>query len=154
MPTVSLSFDSPPERVWEVLAQPRHYASWVVGSHAIQDHDASWPAAGATFSHTQGRPPLALSDTTTVLRSEPPTRLELEVRARPLLIAHVTLTAAPERGGSRVVMEEEPVAGWLERPLRLRLAAALVRARNLESLRRLKRLAEGGEDTRAATGAG
>ena len=35
-----------PSRVFEVLADPRSYAYWVVGAHKIRDADDGWPAVG------------------------------------------------------------------------------------------------------------
>ena len=120
MPSVSMHFDHPPERTWEVLSEPRAYGFWVTGAHGVHESDPSWPAAGATFRHTQGVRPLLISDTTTVLRSEPPRRIELEARVRPLLVARVIVTIEPEGDGSRVVMEEHATG----RPARAPDAAA------------------------------
>lgn len=138
MPTVTFEFPTPPERTFELLSEPRRYGSWVVGAHEIEKADASWPAPGATFQHTQGIPPLTLRDTTTVLESDPPRHLRLEARARPLLVAHVDLRLEPWAGGTRVVMEEIPVSGLLAPVLRLSPLHPFLQARNLESLRRLR----------------
>ncbi len=142
MPSVSMHFDHPPERTWEVLSEPRAYGFWVTGAHGVHESDPSWPAAGATFRHTQGIRPLLISDTTTVLRSDPPRRIELEARVRPLLIARVIVTIEPEGDGSRVVMEEQATGGLLAPLMRLPGAGAIIRARNTESLRRLRKLAD------------
>jgi uncharacterized protein YndB with AHSA1/START domain len=137
-----MHFDAPPEKAWEVLSEPREYGFWVTGAHGVHEADENWPATGATFSHTQGIPPLVINDTTSVVRSEPPRLLELEARVRPLLIAHVLVTVEPEAGGSRVTMDEWSTGGWLAPLTRLPGAGALIRARNKESLRRLRRRAE------------
>ena len=137
-----MRFDVPPARAFEVLSQPRSYAFWVTGVSEIEDHDLSWPAPGARLRHSEGVGPLRLRDTTRVLRSEPPLRLELESRARPLLVARVTLSLQPEDGGTRVRMDEVPTGGLLELPMRLPPFTQLTRVRNRESLRRLRRLAE------------
>jgi hypothetical protein len=61
------------------------------------------------------------------------------------------LTIAPEPGGCLVTMEETAVGGLLAPLLRLPPTGALVRARNVESLRRLRSLAESdGREARAA----
>jgi uncharacterized protein YndB with AHSA1/START domain len=138
MPAVSMHFDVPPERVWEVLAEPRSYASWVPGTHRVGEVVGRWPERGATFRHTQGLPPLALSDTTTVLAADPPRRLELEARVRPLLVARVVVTVAPEPGGCEVTVDEFPVGGMLELPLRLLPSGPFLRLRVLEMVRRLR----------------
>jgi hypothetical protein len=141
MPAVSLHFDVPPEGVWEVLAEPRSYAVWVPGTHKVGDVEGTWPERGAMFRHTQGLPPLALSDTTTVLAADPPRRLELEARVRPFLVVRVVVNVAAEPGGCEVTIDEIPVGGVLELPLRLLPSGPFVRLRNLELLRRLRSLA-------------
>jgi uncharacterized protein YndB with AHSA1/START domain len=150
MPHAELHLDVPPEYAFAVLSQPRHYGFWVTGARAVHEYDPDWPAVGATFRHSQGRWPLVISDTTTVLASEPPGRLELEARVRPLLVAHVTLTIAPEPGGCRVRMEEAHTGGVLAPVLALPPWPALLARRNLESLRRLRWLAETAGDRLAA----
>src|SRR5689334_23319804 len=113
MPPVSMHFDVPPERTWEVLSAPREYGFWVTGARDVHEADGNWPEAGATFRHTQGVRPLVITDTTSVLRSDPPRRIELEARVRPLLIARVTVGVEPEGGGSHVTMEERATGGLL-----------------------------------------
>ena len=140
MPAVSRHFDVPPERVWDVLSEPRSYAAWVPGTHAVGEVEGRWPERGATFRHTQGLPPLALSDTTTVVAADPPRRLELDARVRPFLVARVVVSISPEPGGSEVTIDEIPTGGLLELPLRLLPAGPFVRLRNLELLRRLRTL--------------
>jgi hypothetical protein len=142
MPPVSTHFDAPPERTWEVLSEPREYGFWVTGARGVHEADSNWPASGASFRHTQGISPLVITDTTSVLRSEPPRLLELEARVRPLLVARVLLTIEPDGDGSRVTMDERSTGGLLAPLMRLPGAGALIRARNKESLRRLRRSAE------------
>jgi uncharacterized protein YndB with AHSA1/START domain len=150
MTTVSMHFDAPPERVWQALSEPRAYGFWVTGAHTVHESDGSWPQTGATFGHRQGVPPLTISDTTTVRASDPPRHLELEARVRPLLIARVVVDIAPEAGGSRVTMQEEAVGGLVAPLVRLPPGRALIRARNLESLRRLRQLAQSDGDEQRA----
>jgi uncharacterized protein YndB with AHSA1/START domain len=137
--------DASPDAVFDVLADPRSYARWVVGSKQVRAADRDWPAAGATFDHSVGVGPLVLHDGTSVRASERPGRLELLVRARPFTQAVVTLRLHGETGGTRVEMDEHPV----DRRSRLLffnpLTEPLLRLRNAESLRRLKALAEGSE---------
>jgi uncharacterized protein YndB with AHSA1/START domain len=142
MPRASIHFDVPPERAWEVLSEPRRYGAWVVGAREVHDADARWPERGAAFRHSQGVPPLLITDDTVVVASEPPRRLELEARVRPLLVARVVITIEPEPGGCEVTLDEEPVGGWLELPLRLPTSHVVSLVRNHESLRRLRSLAE------------
>jgi uncharacterized protein YndB with AHSA1/START domain len=140
-----ITVDAPPEAVFDVLSDPRSYARWVVGSRKIRAADPEWPAAGATFDHAVGIGPLAIRDSSTVRASEPPHRLELLVRVRPLTVAIVTLTLHRVLGDrTRVEMVERP-ADLRTRLLFNPLTDPLIRLRNKESLRRLKALAEGDE---------
>lgn len=131
-----------PETVFSVLSDPSAYEDWVVGASDIRDADETWPAEGATFHHTQFVPRVGLRDTTTVLECTPPKRLVLCVRARPLVIAEVELEMHQTVSGStEITMIETPVGGLggkLDNPL----IHKSLRARNAESLRRLKNLAE------------
>ncbi len=138
-----MHFDVPPERAFEVLSQPRRYAFWVTGAREVNEADPEWPAPGSSFRHTQGIKPLLISDTTTVLAADPPHLLELEARVRPLLVARILLRLEDEDGGTRVTMDEQPTGGLLRLPLRVPPSPQIVRARNLEALRRLRLLAEG-----------
>jgi uncharacterized protein YndB with AHSA1/START domain len=137
-----MHFDASPERTWEALSEPHSYGFWVTGAHGVHASEGDWPATGATFRHSQGVPPLVISDTTTVLHSEPPRRLELEARVRPLVVALVMLTIQREDNGCCVTMEERPTGGLLAPFMRLPGAGTLIRIRNLESLRRLRAIAE------------
>jgi uncharacterized protein YndB with AHSA1/START domain len=135
-----LVVDAPPEAVWGVLADPPTYQDWVVGNKAVRDHDRSWPVSGTEFHHTVGFGPLAVKDKTVALRAEPPHRLEMNVRVLPVGHGIVTFVLEPAGAGTRVVMEEQPAAGlvrWL-----WPVFVPLVKLRNAETLRRLKRCAE------------
>jgi uncharacterized protein YndB with AHSA1/START domain len=136
--------DAPPDAVFAVLADPRSFARWVVGSRKIRAADPDWPAAGTTFDHAVGIGPLALADSTTVRAADRPHRLELLVRARPLTQAVVTLRMHGEGEGTRVELDERPadLRSWI---FLNPLTDPLVRLRNRESLRRLKALAQGDE---------
>ncbi len=146
-----MHFDVTPEEAFDVLSQPRRYAFWVTGANAVEDADAEWPEPGTEFRHKQGLWPLHIRDTTQVLGAERPRRLELEARVRPLLVARVTLTLSAEDGGTRVRMEEVPTGGLLRAVLRRPPFPRIIRARNVESLRRLKAVAEGHPAAEAAT---
>ena len=130
------------ERVFAVLADGRLYGHWVVGSRAIRDVEADWPAEGTRLHHTVGIGPLTLKDHTRVEEADPPRRLKLRARARPLGTALVTIELHPDPLGTRVVMIEEP-GDPLSRVLFAPPLRPLLRRRNGASLRRLKDLAEG-----------
>lgn len=139
----TMPFRSAPEGVFEVLADGRRYADWVVGAKRVRAVDESWPAPGSRFHHEFGVGPLTIKDSSTMVSMDPPRQVVLEVRAFPAGKARVTITITPrDGGGSEVLMEEVPTGGpaktidsW---PLR-----RLTMLRNIESLKRLRRLADG-----------
>lgn len=143
MATAHEQIDASPEQVFGVLADARTYADWVVGSDVIRAVDGHWPALGSRFYHKVGVWPLKIRDHTEVLEVDPPHRLVIHARARPAGTVKVGFLLAPWEGGTHVTMIE--VAG--DRLSRLAinpLTDGLVHARNVESLRRLKRIAETG----------
>jgi uncharacterized protein YndB with AHSA1/START domain len=130
----------PPQAVWDALADPGGYGYWVVGSKEIRDADPDWPAAGSRFHHTIGMGPLTLDDHTEALEAEPPQRLKLRAKGRPLGTATVTLEMIPDDDGTTVRMTENP--DGLTAILSLNpLVHVLTKVRNAESLMRLEELA-------------
>ncbi len=130
----------PPETVWEALADADAYGYWVVGSKSIRDADPNWPEPGSRFHHTVGMGPLELSDHTESLEAEPPRRLKIRAKGRPIGTATVTLELIPKDDGTVVRMTENPDGVY--RPLRLVPPLHLFSAlRNAESLMRLEELA-------------
>ena len=141
MPITTMDFQCSPEAAFAVLSDPESYGHWVVGAADIRDADPAWPAPGSRFHHTQGVRFLGLKDTTSVVDAEPPRRLVLEVRARPLLIAEVTLELTPNGSGTRATMSERPLSGLIARIYNPAIDRAIA-ARNVVSMQRLKRLCE------------
>lgn len=141
-----IHIDTPPERVFSVLADWRSYGGWVVGSRFIRGADPGFPAVGTRFHHQVGVGPLHLNDHTEVLEVDQPRKLILHAKARPFFgTAIVDLTLEPRDGGTHVVMREDPgdkVSAFIFTPL----THLLVRGRNVESLERLKELAESRPD--------
>ena len=137
-----IHIDRPPERVFAVLADYRGYGDWVVGSRFMRGADPGFPAAGTRFHHQVGVGPLHLNDHTRVIEIDPPRRLVLRAKARPLFgTAVVDLRLEPRDGGTHVTMREDPgdpLTAIVFQPL----THLLVRGRNVKSLRRLKDLAE------------
>ena len=130
-----------PERVFEVLMDTENYGYWVVGSKYVRDTDDNWPAVGSRFHHTVGFGPFTVDDHTRIEAIERNRMLKLRAKARPLGTALVTMELEPADGGTRVVMTEDPadpLTSFVFNPL----THLLVRGRNVESLRRLKDLAE------------
>jgi uncharacterized protein YndB with AHSA1/START domain len=143
-PHNEIRIDASADAVFDVLADPRSYARWVVGARAIRAADPHWPAPGAVFDHAQGLGPFVLRDSTCVLESRRARLLRLRVQARPISVAHVTLRLEPEDGGTRVEMHESAADAFSLLTMNP-LTAPLMRLRNAEALRRLKRLVEGDE---------
>jgi uncharacterized protein YndB with AHSA1/START domain len=135
--------DAPPEAVFDVLEDPCSYAHWVVGASRTRAVDDDWPAAGSRFHHTQGFLGVGLPDNTEIVSRTRPRTLVLEARIRPFAVNKVELRLFPSGGGTKVVMVEYPtggIASKLHNPL-IELALKL---RNVEALRRLKKMAENG----------
>jgi uncharacterized protein YndB with AHSA1/START domain len=130
----------PPTAVWQALADPTGYAYWVVGSKAIRDADADFPAAGARFHHTLGFGPLTLRDHTEVIEAEAPSRLWLRAKGRPFGTASVTLRMEPVDGGTAVELVEHPDGVCSVLALNP-LLQVFTKLRNAESLMRLEELA-------------
>lgn len=138
--------DAPPSQVWDVLEDPYAYPQWVVGTDRTTDADANWPAPGSAF-----RVHVAFGhvDSTKVEAVIPGKRIVLLAAASYLGPARVTIELEPDGDGTRVTLIEDP-AGKVA-PMRFFPPAHLaIRLRNVESLRRFKRLAED-PSRRAAT---
>lgn len=131
--------EAPVERVWAFLAEPKSYAGWVSGTSRIRHADRNWPAVGAQLHHCWGVGPLRVRDRTTVVAAEPPHRLVLLARARPVGVVRAEIAVTGQPDGTRIVLTEELLSGWA---LRLpRLSAIVQRLRNRRSVRRLATLA-------------
>jgi uncharacterized protein YndB with AHSA1/START domain len=154
-----IEVDAPPAAVWAVLADPPTYEEWVVGNKAIRDHDPKWPAAGTEFHHKVGFGPVAVKDKTVSLEAVPPAprgtppvprgRLAMNVRAFPAGQGVVTFDLTEAGEGTHVRMEEVPAGGPVKRLWPA--LAPLVKVRNAETLRRLRRLAENRHRAQAAS---
>jgi uncharacterized protein YndB with AHSA1/START domain len=134
--------EAPPERVFAVLADWRSYGYWVVGSRTIRGADPGFPAAGTRFHHQVGVGPLHLNDHTQVLEVDQPRKLIMRAKARPLGTAIVDIELRDDGdGGTHVTFREDPgdtLTAFVFQPV----THLLVRGRNVESLKRLKELAE------------
>jgi len=137
-----------PDEVFRVLADGWLYPSWVVGASRIRDVDEHWPAVGAKLHHSFGIWPAVIDDSSEVVAWDSPHHAELRARGWPTGEARVVLDVKPRRGpdGERwsvVRIVEHAVRGpatliptpLLDVPLYIR---------NIETLRRLAYLAEGG----------
>jgi uncharacterized protein YndB with AHSA1/START domain len=125
------------EQVYEVLADPETYPSWLIGAQRIRRVDPDFPAPASRFEHSVGATGEASVDDASVsLRAEPPHRLVLDVRAG-LVHGTVDFRVEEEPGGCRLVFRECPTGPpILITPL---LRPALF-ARNTVSVRQLRDL--------------
>lgn len=132
-----------PERVFAVLTDAGAYADWVVGSDSIRGTDPDWPAVGSRFHHRVGVGPFKVADHTEVIENDPPRKLVLHARARPVGTARVSMRLEAAGDGTWVTMEEtagDPLSRLAINPL----TDWVVHLRNREALRRLARIAETG----------
>jgi hypothetical protein len=128
--------------VFDVLRNGFTYADWVVGTRAIRAVDEGFPAKGTRLHYTVGYTPLRKDDETVVLDYRPDRELELEARAWPAGTAHIRITAETVDVGTKVRIDEKPWRGpakLLHNPL----LDLLIKARNVETLRRLEGQAAG-----------
>jgi uncharacterized protein YndB with AHSA1/START domain len=132
-----------PQQVWDVLSDGWLYPLWVVGASSIRAVDPGWPAPGTRIHHSVGAWPALVHDATVVVESEPGRLLGLRAKMWPAGSADVRIELEPEGDGTRLTLAEQVASGpigLLPRPL----YAPLLKARNVESARRLARLSERG----------
>lgn len=139
------SIAAPPEAVFRVLANGWLFPVWVVGATRMRDVDEGWPAVGTRLHHSVGVWPALINDSTSMLEWDPPRRAAMQARIWPVGEATVTLDVRPEGEGCVVRMTEVPDSGPLA-ALPGPLADLPLKARNVETLRRLAYLAEGRAD--------
>jgi uncharacterized protein YndB with AHSA1/START domain len=128
------------EQVWAVLCDGHRYAEWVVGTDHIRDVDPGFPAVGSRLHYTVGAGPLRHDGHTEVLSVDPGHRIELEAHAWPLGTARIVLRLTNGHPGCTVEIEEHPRRGLASR-LHNPVLDLAVKARNVETLRRLERAA-------------
>ncbi|HEX8054747.1 MAG TPA: SRPBCC family protein [Thermoleophilaceae bacterium] len=133
--------DAPPDAVFDVLADAPSYADWVVGASQIRDVEGDWPEAGTKFHHTQGAFGIGLKDSTTAVAANRPRQLVIVVRFRPFMIGKVEFRLRPRGRGTHVTMIEYPIGGPVAKVNNPLIDRALW-ARNVETLRRLRRISE------------
>jgi uncharacterized protein YndB with AHSA1/START domain len=129
-----------PAEVWAVLADPRRYSDWVVGTTESFGVEGEWPDEGSALRWETGVGPARAGDRTHVLRCEPRRRLDLraELGALGAVDVHVELIA--DGDGTTAKLAEEATAGAA------RVASPVVDAvnavRTAFSLERLKEIVE------------
>lgn len=141
MARTTIEVDAAPDAVWRVLADASAYGDWVVGTKGISRADAAWPQPGSALEYELGVGPISVGDRTVVVEAEEPRLLLLRAELKRLGAATIRIELEPLAGRTRVVMDEEPVAGMLE-TVHTRVSDAALNTRNEIALNRLKRLAE------------
>lgn len=139
--------DAPVESVWEVLSDGFAYADWVVGARTIRRVEGDFPTPGARLHYRIGLGPVHFDDHTEVCEVLPLRRLLLSAQAWPMGAASIDIRTEAVGSRTRVVMDEEPTEG-LGRVVHNPLLDLAVKARNVETLRRLERLAKRRLDAR------
>lgn len=140
MGEVTTELPVPAERAWSVLADPTTYPRWLVGAVEILSVDDRWPAPGTSFRHRVGLGgPVTTEDSTSVKDVDEPRQIVLEARARPFGRAHVEIEIRARGATCQVAMREGMLSPLT--PL-TPVAQPVIKARNRESLRRLRELPE------------
>ena len=143
MSVTSTHTSASPEAVFDVLDDAKTYEFWVVGCADIRAVDDAWPSPGSAFHHSVGIGPFNVDDSTTIVSRDRPRSLELRARARPAGVARVRFDLRPQGSGTEITIEEAPIEG-LPAKLHNPVQDHLIHTRNVETLRRLKWLAERG----------
>src|SRR5581483_2146654 len=129
-----------PKQVWDVLADGRAYAEWVVGTKRIREVDPNWPAEGSRIHYTVGAGRFTVEDITTVRLVEPERRLELEANAGWVGSARVSISLLPwGKDRTLVIVDEHPLTGVGAR-MHTMLADILLGFRNRRMMRALARV--------------
>jgi hypothetical protein len=128
------------DAVWAVLADGRQLPAWVVGAARVDAVDPAWPEVGARLRYGIGGWPVVLPGAAQVTACRAGRELALHGRT-PFGGVDVRVRIDGAVAGAVLVITEDVVSG----PARLipaRVRAAVIGARNVETLRRLALLAE------------
>lgn len=140
--------EASPETVFAVLADPRRYAYFVVGTKKIRRFDPRWPEPGSAFHHTLGVGVPLIRDATISVEIDEPRRLVLRACMMPLAINETIFLVTPEDGGTVIEVEERAVAGPAANKVLAPLVDGLLWLRNQELVRRLGKTLERREKQR------
>jgi hypothetical protein len=141
MVTVTRAARCTTDAVLRVLADGWSYSTWVVGTARIRAVDPTWPEPGTRILHSVGLWPALLDDETVVRAWDPERSIELQARGWPAGEARVLIEVTPVAVGCLIRITEDADKGpgtLVPRPLR----SAVIRPRNVETLRRLALIAE------------
>lgn len=140
MSSNSILIPAPPERVWEVLADPRTYPQWVKGAKSVDAVDPSWPEPGSKMGPSVGLPGFDLPGRTVVVSCEPPRRLVFDAEIVGVGKAEVIFELHDEDDQTRVVLHERPLSLPWNAPAVREMVEAGLHLRNAKTLVDLKRL--------------
>ncbi len=141
--------DARPETVFAVLADPRRYGYFVVGTKKIRRFDPRWPEPGSSFHHSLGVGLSVIRDATLVVEIDEPRMLVLLAKMRPLAENETIFRVSPQSKGTLVEVEERAVAGPAAAKIIAPLFDGLLWLRNQELVRRLRKAVERRERYRA-----
>lgn len=127
--------------------------TYVVGARTIRSFDPRWPEEGAVAHHTVGVAPFVLRDFTVVNTCAPPHLLVLDAKVRPLGTARITFLLKEDPVGTLLSVEESPLSGLFALPILRQITGGLIRLRNVEMCRRLRKMVDRREAQRIASGA-
>lgn len=131
-----------PRQVFAILSNPKHYGRFVVGTRRIRVFDPAWPQVGSEIHHSLGYGITLIRDASHVLQVSEPDHLALYTAMGPLGAARTDFRLRPDPGGTRVEVEEVPVAGFVAIEALSAVVDRMIWLRNCELLRRLRQLAE------------
>lgn len=131
-----------PDDVFAVLADAWVFPTWVVGASRMRGVDSDFPAPGSRLHHSIGVWPFVLNDESTVEEWDPPRRIVLEAKTRPVGTQRVIIEVRPRGRGCVVRMEEYAITGIAARVPAF-IADPVLWVRNAEALRRLEWVASG-----------
>lgn len=128
------------DELFEILLDAAAYPAWVVGSKRLAWVEREWPAPGSAFWIRFAAE--LREDKTEMLEIERPVRVVLRPHVRPFCVTRVVLDLEARGDATHVTFTE--TVQWPSQPRPARaIGDALLLLRNIESLRRLKLLAEG-----------
>lgn len=138
--------DAPRGEVFEILLDAATYPAWVAGTKRLARIEPEWPAQGSAFwiKFAGG----AREDKTEIVEVSPPERVVLRPHVRPFGITRVVLELESRGTVTKISMHE--TMEWPTPTLLQVVGDILLYFRNVQALRRLKRLAES-RAPRAAT---
>jgi polyketide cyclase/dehydrase/lipid transport protein len=128
------------DAVWVVLTDGWRLSTWVVGAARVDAVDPGWPTVGSRLRYCIGGWPLMLPGSAEVTVSRPGRELALHGRT-PFGGIDVQVLVDPAPAGCVLIMREDVVSG-LARLVPGPARAVAIRARNVETLRRLALLTE------------